>query len=110
VTITNTGALTTTGVISAKNGTVSLTTLSPDSASRVLTIGADITTTGGAISANAANPDNNASALIVNGVLSTLGGSGKGTLSIGGGIALNAAPVVGSGNITLQGNGLDLTL
>src|SRR5262249_16008585 len=54
--ITNTGALTTNGLISS-NGNVSLTTLSPDSSERVLTInsGGIVTSNGALISLNAAN-------------------------------------------------------
>jgi hypothetical protein len=31
-------------------------------------------------------------------------------LNVGGGIELNASPILGGGDITLQGNGLDLSL
>lgn len=49
--------------------------------------------------------------MIVNAVLNSSGGVGaQGTLTIGGGVNLNSTPVLGQGNITLQGNGLDLTL
>ncbi len=84
-------------------------TLTPDSSARVLTVNAAITTAGGAINLTAANP-NNVTAQIINALLNTSGGVGVGTLTVGGGIQLNVAPLLGAGNITLQGNGLDLTL
>lgn len=105
----NANTITTHGLINTTGGNVNLATTS-SVLPGVITIGTGgITTNGGAISVNAANP-NNSTALYVNGVLDTTGGSGQGVLTIGGGIALNAAPILGSGNITLQGNGLDLTL
>lgn len=109
VSITNTGALVSSGAIAASGGTVSLTTLSPDSSERTITISSGITTNGGAISLSAANPSN-ATSIFVNALLSTVGGVGTGTLTVGGGVQLNVSPALGAGNITLQGNGQDLTL
>ena len=57
--------------------------------------------------ATAANPDD-ITALIDNGVLNSSPGTG-GTLTLGGGVEINASPIVG-GDISLQGNGDDLTL
>ena len=116
VTISNTGALTTTGAIGTHGGNVSLTTVSPDSSDRVLTIGsAGIATgvgsvNGGNITLTAANDTaGDQIALVVNGVLNTSTGTG-GTFTLGGGVALNASPVFGHGNITLNGNGEDISL
>ena len=110
VSITNTGALTASGNITANGGNINLTTSQTDSTAKVLTVNGNITSSGGNISLNAANPTGLVTALNVNGILNTTGGSGQGTLITGGGVALNATPVLGAGNITLQGNGLDLTL
>ena len=60
------------------------------------------------ISASTANP-NDMTALVDNGILNTGTASG-GVLTIGGGVSLNASPVIGAGSISLQGNGDDLTL
>ena len=108
VNITNTGTMTISGAINTTGGNVSLNTLTPDSSARVLTINGGVNTNGGAISASTANP-NDVTALVDNGILNTGTGTG-GVLSIGGGVNLNASPVVGAGSISLQGNGDDLTL
>ena len=110
VIVTNTGALTTSDVINTNGGNVNLTTLSPDSSARVLTINASIQTQGGAVDLDAANnSSHSAVALVVNNSVSTTPGSG-GTLTLGGGLTLNVDPTIGAGNITLNGNGLDLVL
>lgn len=110
VMVTNTGALTTSGLIIANGGNVSLTTLSPDSNARLLTVNAGIQTNGGAIDLEAANNGSgSAAALVVNNTLTTTPGSG-GILTIEGGLALNASPNLGMGNITLNGHGLDVIL
>ena len=100
--------MTTSGVITAQAGNVNLVTLTSNSSSQLLTINAGINSNSGSISLSAANPQNIA-ALIVNAVLNTSPGTG-GSLNVGGGVDLNASPVLGGGSITLQGNGLDLTL
>ncbi len=110
VSVTDTGTMTSSGVISSQGGSIDLTTLSPDTNDRVLTINADINSNGGAIDLEAANNSTGtATALVVNDPISTAPGSG-GTLTIGGGLSLNATPTVGAGDITLDGNGIDLTL
>ncbi len=115
-TITNTGNLTTTGAIATRSGNVSLTTLSPDAFERILTVGiAGIQSgvgavTGGAITLTSANnAAGDATALIVNGVLDSTTGSG-GILTLSGGVAINASPLIGAGNVTLNGNGIDISL
>lgn len=108
VAVTNTDELTTSGLISTQGGDVFLNTIAGGTTHR-LTINGDIQTNGASITANSENPQNLSDALIVNGTLNTTPGSG-GILTLGGGVALNAAPVIGSGNVTLQGGGEDLTL
>ena len=94
---------------------MALTTLSPDTSARVLTIGAPIETgtgliNGGLITLTAANDiANDAIALAINSTLNTTAGSG-GLLTVGGGVELNSSPTVGAGNITLNGGGKDLVL
>ena len=83
-------------------------TYTTTSSANVLTISDTISTGGGSISATTQNP-NDATALVDNGVLDTGPGTG-GTLTVGGGVDLNATPNIGAGAITLQGNGEDLTL
>ena len=108
--VTNTGALTLSGTYASSDGAVNFTTLSPDTNARNLTINGNITTSGGAIDLTAANNSGGtATALIVNNPLNTTPGTG-GVLTLSGGLALNATPTVGSGSVTLQGNGLDLSL
>ena len=101
MTITNTGAMTTSGVISTTGGAVNLTTVSPDTGDHVLTIGlAGIQTgtggvNGGSITLNAANnASHNLISLVVNGALNTSTGTG-GTFTLDGGVALNVSPVFG---------------
>ncbi|MFZ2314466.1 MAG: hypothetical protein WAW86_02245, partial [Gammaproteobacteria bacterium] len=107
VIVLNTGALTTTGAINTNGGDVTMQTLSPDSTARLLTVGAEgIATTGGSIDLNAANPDDQLFALAINGVLNTSPGTG-GVFTINPGVRITATPIVGAGNITLNGNGLD---
>ncbi len=115
VSVTNTGAMTTSGMISTLGGDVDLSTLSPDSNARTLTINGNITTgsvsvPGGSIDLTAANNSSGtATALVVNNTLDTTSGSG-GVETIGGGLTLNASPNIGAGNVILQGNGSNLTL
>ncbi|HVE44624.1 MAG TPA: autotransporter-associated beta strand repeat-containing protein, partial [Gammaproteobacteria bacterium] len=110
VDITNTGALATAANITSQTGDITLTTLSPDSTERTLTINNNITTNGGAITAKAANNTaGTATSLIVLGNLST--GSGTtGVLTLGGGLSLTGTLNAGANNIVLQGNGSDVTI
>ena len=120
VAITNTGAMTVDNTaghqITTDGGNVNLTTLA---ATNPLTVNGNISTSGGNIDLNAANNDptnSGYSALVVNSVLNTsTGGAGTpGMLTFGGGAELNGSPNLGGtgqgGNITLQGNGSDITL
>jgi len=110
VNITNTGALTTSGSLTSSGGDINLTTLSPDVNVRVLTVSANILSNGGDITLTGANnTGGTATALIVNGILNTSPGTG-GALTIGGGLSLLVTPVVGAGDIVLQGSGDDLTI
>jgi hypothetical protein len=109
VSVTNTGAMFTSGSITTDGGDVSLSTISNDSTLKALTINGAIDTNGGSISANSANPLGQDHALIVSGQLNTSPGTG-GMLVIGGSTDLLTSPIVGAGSISLQGNGADLTI
>lgn len=107
--VTNTGNMVVANTITSFGGNINLTTLKPDSNERTLTVNSAINSNGGNITLTAANNSaGDATPLIVNSILNSGSGSG-GTLTLNGGTALNLSPTVGSGNITLNGNGLDLT-
>ncbi|MHB1222323.1 MAG: beta strand repeat-containing protein, partial [Gammaproteobacteria bacterium] len=99
------GNLTTSGLIKTAGGNVNLASTQAGT----ITVGAsgiqtslDQLSPGGSISITAANTDDLLSSVIINGVLDTSGGSG-GILTLGGGVELNASPILGVGNITLDG-------
>jgi hypothetical protein len=68
-----------------------------------------ISTNGGAITISSQNANDINSAVVINGLLDTGTGTG-GVLMTSGGVTLNVSPNVGAGNITLLGNGSNLTL
>ena len=108
--ISNAGAITTSGTITSNGGSISLTTVSPDTSERNLTINNAINSNGGNIILTAANnlPDT-ATPLILNAILNSGTGTG-GTFTTSGGLSINTTPILGAGDITLNGGGLDLTL
>ena len=114
VNITNTSdPLNINDAISASGSNLNITTL-PTNTLEVLTVSntGSVTNTNGSV---ALTSSNNAAGkgigLVINGLVSSGSGSG-GTLIVGGGLALNVAPTVGSTghNVTLQGNGMNLDL
>jgi len=103
VNINNIGQINITGPIATTGGSVSIMTTSASHSPAPVITSAPISTQGNNIYINAANPTNINPILTVNSLLTTAGGTGQGVLLVGDNVALNVAPQLGAGNITLQG-------
>lgn len=108
IVVTQSGALTTSGAISTNGGTIDLTTTLNNNIS-LMTVNAPINSNGGSMTLTADNASSSSSAIIINALLSSTPGAG-GILSASGGVSLNVTPTLGTGNITLNGNGSNFIL
>ncbi|MDR3477200.1 MAG: MBG domain-containing protein, partial [Gammaproteobacteria bacterium] len=106
------GNVATTGLIQTAGGNVNMST----TGAGTITIGSSGIKTslngvssGGSVTLTAANTNNLNPVIIVNGIINTQGGTG-GILSSGGAVQINQAPVVGAGNVALNGNSRSLIL